>query len=40
MEGHQDLCYFFIRKKIKDHPEKLDNIYKFLTLIYLKPKFC
>ena len=33
-----DLCYYFLsEKKINDSPEKLNNIYKFLTTIYLKP---
>jgi hypothetical protein len=38
--GYQDLCYFFLsEKKIKDNLEKLNKVYKFLTLIYLKPNF-
>jgi len=33
-----DLCYYFLsEKKIKDSPEKVGSIYKFLTTIYLKP---
>jgi len=33
-----DLCYYFLsEKKIKDSPEKIGSIYKFLTTFYLKP---
>lgn len=33
-----ELVYYFLsEKKIKDSPEKLDSIYKFLTTIYLRP---
>lgn len=36
--GKNDLCYYFLsEKKIKESPEKLTSVYKFLTTIYLKP---
>jgi hypothetical protein len=36
--GKNELVYYYLsEKKIKDSPEKIDSIYKFLTTIYLKP---
>jgi hypothetical protein len=36
-EKNELVYYFLSEKKIKDSPEKYDSIYKFLTIIYLKP---
>lgn len=36
--GKNDLIYYFLsEKKIKESPNKYNSIYKFLTIIYLKP---
>jgi hypothetical protein len=36
--GKSELVYYFLSElKIKDSPEKLNSIYKFLTMIYVKP---
>ena len=36
--GKNDLCYYFLSEnKIKENPDKVGSIYKFLTTIYLKP---
>lgn len=36
--GKDDLIYYYLsEEKIKDSPEKINSIYKFLTTIYLKP---
>jgi hypothetical protein len=36
--GKSDLCYYYLSEiKIKNNPEKINSMYKFLTFIYLKP---